>query len=536
MKRMHKYLLVAGAMAVSACAEKEDAGCPCGNTGTPDCVYVSAELSLAGSGTARETRSSTEVPDDGYAASSDGTEPGKAGETAVSEVLLVIADLNNENMAAALLEDAGSSLEYTIPIPFRYLKGHEGEQVRVFVFCNPSAELKSLAGTTPQGELPKDFADKIYEIEDPLTDRAWEEGSFMMSNAELYTTVLPDDWSGYRSVAAPFPLTQNGPVPVERSVARFDYKAVRTDNIYPVSYDKANPSATENPGIMVQLTDAAFVNIGKQFYYLRRVADEGMQNISLCGSETPDNYVIDPDAEAKMHVSEGWINKTDHYFCNLEEPETWSWTSLSSIASAGEDNVWGGDTEDTKGFHIWRYMTENTAPSIFSQVESISTSIVFKGKIIPGDGCPPEIEEVLAAGTEPVYLWDGILYGTWEMTGAAGSTDEPLRVAWQAVEKNGESLEDAGFTEIVPENGIYACRYYYMNRHNDNGSDDPEDPDYLSPMKFAVVRNNVYKLSIDAVFGFGQGELPEEETFLMTTVKVLPWVEHRYTITIDENS
>ena len=75
-----------------------------------------------------------------------------------------------------------------------------------------------------------------------------------------------------------------------------------------------------------------------------------------------------------------------------------------------------------------------------------------------------------------------------------------------------------------------------MNRHNDNGSDDPEDPDYLSPMKFAVVRNNVYKLSIDAVFGFGQGELPEEETFLMTTVKVLPWVEHRYTITIDENS
>lgn len=525
-------------MAMTACAEKEDAGCPCAGTdaGTVDCVYVRAAFSLAGSRSDRSVRSTTGDPEGGYAVSSDGTEPGKAGETEVSEVLLVIADQDNRNMAAALLEDAGASSEYTVPVPFRYLKGHEGETVRVFVFCNPSDELKSLAENTPQGGLPSDFADKTYEIGDPAADKCWEDGSFMMSNAEIYTAVLPDDWSAYRSVASPFPLTGNGPVPVERSVARFDYKAVRQDNIYPVSYDREDPAATENPGIMVQLTDAAFVNVGREFYYLRRVADEGMLNISLCGPETQTNYVIDPNAGAKMQLSEGWLTKRDHYFCNLEEPETWSWTSLSSLSDAEEDNAWGGDSEETKGYHIWRYMTENTPPAADSQTESVSTGMVFRGKIVPGDGCSSEMEAVLAAGTESLYIWDGILYGTWEMTGDAGAGNEALRVAWQAVEQNGESLEDAGFTEIVPENGEYVCRYYYMNRHNDNGVDDPGDPDYLSPMKFAVVRNNVYKLGIDAVFGFGQGDLPEGETFLMMTVKVVPWVEHHYTITIDENS
>ena len=70
---------------------------------------------------------------------------------------------------------------------------------------------------------------------------------------------------------------------------------------------------------------------------------------------------------------------------------------------------------------------------------------------------------------------------------------------------------------------------------------DPEDPDYLSPMKFAVVRNNVYKLAVEALFGFGATDpeppdKPEEDpdTYMLVTVKILPWVERSFEITIEE--
>ena len=68
----------------------------------------------------------------------------------------------------------------------------------------------------------------------------------------------------------------------------------------------------------------------------------------------------------------------------------------------------------------------------------------------------------------------------------------------------------------------------------------------MGPMEFAVVRNNVYKLSVEAIYRFGypEGETPDSETpdeeypkedpgpdpepdpevFLKVNVQVLPWV------------
>ena len=88
-------------------------------------------------------------------------------------------------------------------------------------------------------------------------------------------------------------------------------------------------------------------------------------------------------------------------------------------------------------------------------------------------------------------------------------------------------------------NGIYENYYFYWNIHNDNKVDDPEAPDYLGPMKFAVVRNNVYKLKVDAIFNFGLTDpTPPGENgknlYMMVTVKVLPWIEQKYEITIEE--
>lgn len=86
-----------------------------------------------------------------------------------------------------------------------------------------------------------------------------------------------------------------------------------------------------------------------------------------------------------------------------------------------------------------------------------------------------------------------------------------------------------------PDSGLwgYYCYYYYWNRHNDNG-----DPGLMGTMEFAVVRNNVYKLTVVSLNTLGHPRKPENdpddptpdtpdeksEIYLKVSVEVLPWV------------
>ncbi len=525
----YSFLLCAAAL-LPACAGEPDLE-PDSSPVQEDCVYMDVGLSFS-SGEVR-TRSNTGDPSDGYVTSDDGTEPGKDRENAIAEVLLLIADTQDNNIAAGLLETSGDGLDFVIPVPFRRLKDHAGEEVHVYVFCNPTDKLKSLAVNTPEGTLPSDFKDMEHTLQDFTEDPAWTDGHFIMSNARMYTSVLPDDWSDYRSVSDPFPLVGED-IQVERSVARVDYRTVRTDNTYPVSSSAADPDDTDNPGVMIRLDSAAFFNVGRSFYYLRRVAGENLSGITLCGAETQDNYVVDTGAEYKLDISGGWDGKSGYYYSNIEDPDSWEWTDLSDLEDTEEDNVWGGDAGNTVGYHIWRYITENAAPSRESQVWSVSTGIAFKAKIVAGSGCDQALADVLGKGEEKIYVYDGILYGTWEMTREAGEQDADLRVAWNAVESNGVSLSDAGFTEYTPVDGEYVCYYFYRIVHNDDGADASAVP---GPMKYAVVRNNVYKIAVEAVTAFGLTDntpTEDEYSYMMVTVDVVPWVDREYEIVIDE--
>lgn len=79
----------------------------------------------------------------------------------------------------------------------------------------------------------------------------------------------------------------------------------------------------------------------------------------------------------------------------------------------------------------------------------------------------------------------------------------------------------------------YYCYYYYWNRHNDNGKNG-----IMGPMEFAVVRNNVYKISVKSIKNIGHPRItindPDRPTpdtddeiddvFISVDVDVLPWV------------
>ena len=525
-------------------------------------IYLKFALDLP-SGSGSRSKTDTEENED-YGSSSDGTEVGKDRENRISQIMLVFTDEDNNYLTSTNVTSVSPTTstinEYIISIPPERLadyvspepeQGEEAEQriAYVYAYCNPTDELRALAGAAEGSTEVTNFIQKAHTITDSENASVWQDNNFLMSNAVKHEITLPESWNENLSSGNPYDLTPTGPIKVERSVARFDYKATHENNIYRVrkSLNSENDDDTDNPGIYIQLTDVALINMSKSFYYLRRVSADG-QNASaiICGVETKNNYVVDTDATEKAQYTTlaNWTDKNTHFFYNLEESDTWQWTSLAAISKNEEDNTI--EPEDKKGYHIWRYAIENTIPQDNEgddelQKNGITTGVVFRAKI----GIDEDYTgDVSWTDGNDIYVFDDVLYGDWNAVGeyAEKHPNEDVAYAYEAVESGDYEPEKAGFTIYTQnEDGNYYAYYYYWNRHNDNGS----EPD-MGPMEFAVVRNNVYKLSVEAIYRFGypEGETPDSETpdeedpkedpgpdpkpdpevFLKVTVQVLPWV------------
>lgn len=105
----------------------------------------------------------------------------------------------------------------------------------------------------------------------------------------------------------------------------------------------------------------------------------------------------------------------------------------------------------------------------------------------------------------------------------------------EGVTANGAAnkLNENNFTVYTPTkdeagNNHYYVYYRYYNRHNDNGN-----PATMGAMEFATVRNNIYKLKVNTIAGFGlPGDLPTPpdtndetpEVYFKVSVQVLDWV------------
>lgn len=398
----------------------------------------------------------------------------------------------------------------------------------------------------------------LDEVRTITTDNLTAEGGiaepnkFLMSNANAQAdnkTTMPADLTLYNTPQNPFNL---GAFKVERAAARFDYKAVNANNIYTLS-EKEDGTATVN----LQLTDAALVNMSKSFYTYRRVSDDGTATGAVIGGvETPNNYVVDTDHNAKKNASTMAVTdltnlSASNFLYSSTAPATWEWLSLTL---SQDDNWIGADGND--GYKIWRYATENTIPAgTANQVHAISTGVVFKGKLVATDAASAELKAAMEAG-ERIFLFKEKLIGNWAAVAAAATKSETnanpdpeLAAAYNTVVAAGENATAAtyaaaGFTGYVANSeGVYEAIYYYWNRHNDN-----LDNYEMGVMEFDVVRNNVYKLAVTNINKYGHPYLdpdktpedpdepidpdPEDPTdpdekknyYFTVTVKVLPWV------------
>lgn len=533
-------------------------------------------------------------------------------------------------------------------------------QVKVYVFANYPLDLldafKAMGdegvGTTEWTDWSCEVSERSSDNED-LTDADNKNTSVLqvtsglpMSNASVATAYIPksiEDWLPFTDEEKPFEMSKvntegdkidnsfssinmtGGPVNLQRSVARFDFKDGSMNNFtYHVGvYGKGGNT------LDVELIRMNLVNMSKQFYYLQRVSNNGHASgdgFMLCGRDLPGNYVVDVAADLKcVHHTDatrtsGIGEKGEPYskyynFCfgSGETADQWKidlaardqWYRATPSEVAGQ----GANMNDATGeYKIWRYVTENTIPGITQQKVALSTGIVFKGMLRKTADTPKDLADAIdenyyvdgmgnkvdkgVAGARldhPIlYMFDNVLYVKFTAVRDAALATAPGDVlhnavllpnvekgyarpvvdyysAWQNAGGGQEAGEqgyaqfmefkkaavDAGITiyqwatdeylgagQTAPHKG-YFCYYYYWNRHNDNGI-----PGVMGPMEFAVVRNNVYKISVDKIRRIGHPrrtendpdpqtpDTPDEvsDVYLDVQVTTLPWVVRRNSV------
>lgn len=362
-------------------------------------------------------------------------------------------------------------------------------------------------------------------------------------------------------------------VNVERMAARLDYKAE-------ASYTCTDPAYT---GATVEITGAALVNnLTAGSYMLKRVASTVDGVPTYLGNETPDagvqtNYVLDPWTADKTSANNsftigGEVKTAEdlygEWFGNIsQDPNDWA------------DYVQLG-IEVSDGTEQWQrigYTLENTTAAEEAG-KRYSTGVVFKAKFNPqGVANYTEGETFFAYGTKIYASMEDMMAGFYGskfddldnitscatrgdvkqfitstlltndpsgynkyLEGLAEGKDDSETVSdassltWSNYMKNecGYSKDENGKVVLDQNDKVTrialqpygtrtyedaTCYYTWWVRHS-NDNDDTKK----GIMEYAIVRNNIYKLTVNSVYSLG-GEVPEEES-LIVDVYVNDWL------------
>ncbi len=568
-----KYLkFIAGAMLLSlaACTDNDEpaAGGDTGGTGSTTGFYSKISIAMPPSSRSGHTN--------------EGEEVGKDVENNVGSILVVIAkeDATDKSykFVTFALNDApitGDTNKNSHTIVFQdkeALFGEAGNEVCVFAYCNPTDEIRTkIAGTL-------DAATGLYtgglEQGDTFTGEVctagkdtWKENSFLMTSVAVHKVTLGSEevLKTYNSPSNPFQL---GQVKVIRTASRFDFRDASADleeyqnlgedaTAPALTYPVYDPALAAKPKVAdIKLANVALFNLADKFHYLPHVLLNGTGNpvVSpakddasahfMTALEYP-NLVVSPAAQTYSFVIPGAetgkpvIDPLDRAAAGLE------WTSLDALIGGTEDNDndWNAGesaSDSRKGYHIWRYATENTFASGVTPAINEMTGLVFEAEIKPVDGFGNVSED---GNYSDMYLYGGILYANTKQIYEAAvkspstnlanafyagfdvETDKESGAFVSATPKSDVDLENLKFTVYKPDparNNKYFCYYFYFNVHdNDN------NPTAVGDMEYATVRNNIYKIAVKNITGFGKftpDDPSEWNVYFQVEVEVLNWV------------
>lgn len=564
---LHTVKGVAGCLLMASlaagCAQEYIDTAPTGGGGMSASSYVS--LSFA-SQQSTPTRSNPTGGEQG-----DGQEKGQTNENEIKSAVAFFYQGNNgvnsdgstKIMAVATFNfKVGSYTEPGNGIDRKYTTTPQQVDLddgtyNVLVVANPGADWWTGQSLT------------LADVRNHIQTTAWtasgsDYSDFVMTSAADATLTLNSN-----PESDPAKATVN----VERMAARLDYKAE-------ASYTCTDPAYT---GATVEITGAALVNnLTAGSYMLKRVASTVDGVPTYLGDETADagvqtNYVLDPWTAVKTSDNnsftiDGEVKTAEdlygEWFGNISQnPNDWA------------DYVQPG-TPVSDGAETWQrigYTLENTTAAEEAGSD-YSTGVVFKAKFNPqGVANYTEGETFFAYGTKIYASMEDMMAGfygskfddldnitscaTWGdvkqfitstlltndpsgynkyLEGLAEGKDDSETVSdassltWSNYMKNecGYSKDENGKV-VLDQNGKVTrialqpygtrtyedatCYYTWWVRHS-NDNDDTKK----GIMEYAIVRNNIYKLTVNSVYSLG-GEVPEEES-LIVDVYVNDWL------------
>ena len=272
-----------------------------------------------------------------------------------------------------------------------------------------------------------------------------------------------------------------------------------------------------NGSTYVTISPAAYtlVNLSKEYYLFRHVAT--LPN----ASETPsiitswdldtnfgtipdaDGYAIDPHFFEKTVAGAAGFNGS---FYN---------NPLANSANLNYSGTFGSQSSV--------YCLENC---MFrpAQLQAYATGVLIKCNIsIPENHCFDENGQTVAASFQPstMYYFNYNFYTTLTAVNKIGKANIP-----SSANPTDEELAEYNIKRFIKSEGSHNCFYNYWIKHLDNGM-----PTYMGVMEYAIVRNNIYDITITNIAGLGDGtpntdpEIPvEKKGYLDVDFDVMPWI------------
>lgn len=219
---------------------------------------------------------------------------------------------------------------------------------------------------------------------------------------------------------------------------------------------------------------------------------------------------------------------------------------------------------DEKGFIPWRYVSENTVPCIERMTMHYTTGVAFRmilskangDPILPADADEDDEENCLFIADEATYKQTQKAaeeaHANWENRKKEAKSSEseftepepaPFNKIWGSLtkleENNGywklkigdgsKGDEDIAYVKAIKDGDeikYFEITYWYFIRHNYNAL--THQLGKTDPMQYAVVRNNIYKLSVTALNGLPRPFKPDDpdepqKNYISVETLVLSW-------------
>lgn len=555
----HKPLLGALLLTamLAACGENDDlqAGQPATGAGKQ---YVSLTFTMP----TQDETSRAVNPTGGERG--DGYEQGQDNENTITDAVAFFF----QNNGAGVNGDANTPVQYMFFNSFEQTGEGNGNGIdRVYktkpIPTDLYGEYNVLVVANPGSDSWWTSATTLGAVRDKKLTQAWTESNgdysnFLMSSAKD-STIQISDANNTEATAA------NTTIDVERMAARVDYKTL---NRYTIEEDEDYKGAT------VEIEGAILVNnlTGPGSYAMKRVSTATTGGtINYLGDETlgddgfPSNWVQDPTTGNKSSAVFG-VSWTD---TRASDPNWWSGKATIGKPITKEDGEW----------NILGYTLENIT-ALGETKHEYNTAVVFMAKFHSvgvkhykdgatffelGNTLYASMEDLMAGfsgrtvsdmntALEKCASWDDVEtfcnslrdddpcgYKLWlkEQIDESKTLDDVKQsLTWTSYMLNvcgySSTFTNDVYTVKIDQNekvtaDILAdygtrtyedatCYYTWWIRHANDGNEDTN-----GTMEYAIVRNNIYELSVSKISSLG-GYIPnEEEHGFIVTVYVKDW-------------